>query len=123
MSAIIDRKRPPNMDFEGFAEHGRGLSCRDRDWAVAPATVLRGAMTLFSSTAAFPGTKKCDFHEHSFLWKSPDTSIRLRERGLIPVWETAVSTCPPRGNLVDGLPRAPTFDLLGSDFFGEGVGF
>ena len=25
--------------------------------------------------------------------------------------ETAVSTCPPRGNLVDGLPRAPTWSF------------
>ena len=30
--------------------------------------------------------------------------------------ETAVSTCPPRGNLVDGLPRAPTW-LVETEIF------
>ena len=43
-------------------------------------------------------------------WKmSPrDAFGSLRGVEFCPMRETAVSTCPPRGNLVDGLPRAPT---------------
>ena len=48
-------------------------------------------------------------------------SSRMRGAVFRQMRETTVSTCPPRGNLVDGLPRAPTLFLFRESCTGEMV--
>ena len=83
------------------------MGCRATD-------VLSEAMANFRRSQLFADQGRRFFSRKNayFLGESPGASTSLCDRGFSPVWETAVSTCPPRGNLVDGLPRAPTYFFL-----------
>ena len=84
--------------------------CRVLRMGCRPTEVLREAMAQFPSITAFCGPRTSIFYrKHAYFeGESPGASTSLCDSGFSPVQETAVSTCPPRGNLVDGLPRAPT---------------
>ena len=58
-------------------------------------------------------TRKCDCLQEPLVEKwSHDVLAILRGKGIREIRATAVSTGPPRGNLVDGLPRAFTYLLF-----------
>jgi len=80
-----------------------------REWGPPP----RGAPCEAASPSGLLGAHFNCLPRFSYggSWKmSPrDAFGSLRGVEFCPMRETAVSTCPPRGNLVDGLPRAPTW--------------